>query len=100
MRSLDIYGHPINLTYKEHDTYKSVLGGAFTIISRLIVFIYLILELKSVSDKKSTITTTAKIINTATDTIQYTLDQSMFDFAVNINYLNAQYEPKVMLNLH
>ena len=83
---MDIYGHPINLTYKEHDTYRSFVGGVFTIISRLIVCIYLILELKSVVEKKSTITSTAKIINTATDNTHYTLDQNMFDFAVRINY--------------
>ena len=85
---MDIYGHPINLTYKEHETYKSVLGGVFTIISRLLVCIYLILEFKSVVDKKSTITSTEKIINIATNSTQYTLDQNMFDFAVRINYMN------------
>ena len=35
IRSLDIYGYPINLTYQNDTTFKSFLGGVSTIIYRI-----------------------------------------------------------------
>jgi hypothetical protein len=53
--SIDSYGTPINLTYKSKTTFKSFLGGFVTIICKLVILIFLILKLKSVYDKDSTI---------------------------------------------
>jgi hypothetical protein len=48
MRKIDIYGFPINLTYNNETTFKSSLGGFFTMITRFIIFAYLITEIISV----------------------------------------------------
>lgn len=34
IRGIDAFGHPINLTYKKDPTFKSVLGGLFTLLAR------------------------------------------------------------------
>ena len=43
-----MYGHPINLTYKNDKTYKSILGGIFTIISITGILSFLAIELNNV----------------------------------------------------
>jgi hypothetical protein len=60
LRKIDIYDHPINLMYNEETTFKTTLGGFFTILARLAIFISLL-------EKKSQITTTEKMRNTSID---------------------------------
>lgn len=53
IRRFDSYGHPINLTYEGETTYKSILGGLFTLLTRIAILAFLISELISVAEKKS-----------------------------------------------
>jgi hypothetical protein len=36
----DIYGHPINLTYKGESTYKTLPGGLCTIFARITIMAF------------------------------------------------------------
>ena len=62
------------------------MGGLFTMGARLGMIIYLVLEMKQVIEKKSTITTTQYIKNTALDPTEYHITAENFDFAVRPNY--------------
>ena len=67
IRSIDSYGHPISLTYKNESTFKSLLGGVFTILTRLCVFAFLLSEILDVINKKSTVKIADQIINYSLD---------------------------------
>ncbi len=67
VRSIDSYGHPINLTYNGDSTYKSMLGGFFTILARLGILAFLIIEILNVADKKSTVQISEIIENRGLD---------------------------------
>ena len=47
VRSLDMYGHPVTLTFKKDSTYKSVLGGTVSILSFIGVVIYFLILLQA-----------------------------------------------------
>ena len=55
IRRVDCYGHPINLTYEGQSTFKSLLGGLFTILTRMAILAFFISELIQVVHKKSNI---------------------------------------------
>ncbi len=74
IRNIDAYGHPINFTYKKDTTYKSLLGGFATIITRFAIFAYFIVELMNVINKKDTIRITSIVRNFAIDPTIYSLD--------------------------
>jgi hypothetical protein len=38
----DIYGHPINLTYKGESTYKTFPGGLCTLFARVLIFAFFV----------------------------------------------------------
>ena len=48
VKSMDIYGHQINLTFKGESTHKTVLGGIFTFIANVIIMAFFIYQLLSV----------------------------------------------------
>ncbi len=87
IRNFDSYGHPINLTYEGETTYKSFIGGLLTILTRVAILSYLISELLQVLDKKSTVEVSEFKQNAALDPNNYSIDQSKFDMAIRLNYL-------------
>ena len=89
LRTQDNYGHPINLTYKSDTTYKSTLGGVLSLIAKIGMIIFFIVELKNVFSKQFRLTVTEKLINTAIDPASIHLDRHKFDFAVRIVYQGA-----------
>jgi len=64
---MDIYGYPINLRYEDSTTFKSLLGGIATIFSRILVLVYFIFEIKSMVERKSTVTYSTKVNNVDID---------------------------------
>jgi len=40
IRDMDMFGAPINFTYKKDNTYKSTLGGLATLLTRMLVSAY------------------------------------------------------------
>jgi hypothetical protein len=55
LRSIDKYGIPVGLTYKNEPEITSVVGGLATILARIIIIAYLGYQCKGVFDKKYTI---------------------------------------------
>jgi hypothetical protein len=43
LKSIDVYGPPISLTYKKETTFKTKIGGFLTILSKLAIFGWLFL---------------------------------------------------------
>ena len=44
IRNADSYGAPINLTYQGEDTYKTVPGGAITIMFQIVFVFYCLIQ--------------------------------------------------------
>jgi hypothetical protein len=42
IESVDMFGHPINLTYNRKSSYKTVFGGIVSIIAGGLIFAYCI----------------------------------------------------------
>jgi hypothetical protein len=53
-----MYGQPVSLTYKNSKQINSVAGGVATLLSRMIVIIYLLVQCKAVFDRNYTLQTT------------------------------------------
>lgn len=53
---MDLTGAPVSLTYKNHNTYKTVLGGWITILSWLAVLTYFLVLLNKILLMTSTVT--------------------------------------------
>ena len=86
VRSIDSYGHPVNIMYKKNATFKSRIGGVFTILARMAILIYFCFSLADVINKKTTVTNSSYIRNTAVDTTEYHYDLNNFDIAVSLRY--------------
>src|SRR5687768_15343496 len=84
LRGIDMYGHPITLTYKNQATYKTALGGVFTIISRCLLLSYFLYQVVNIINHESTITTTTHKNNITMDPTKYAFNSSNFDFAVKM----------------
>ena len=39
LRSLDIFGAPVGLTYKGADTFKTMIGGCFSLTTIIVIFV-------------------------------------------------------------
>ena len=63
IKSVDQYGYPISLTYKNENEYKSILGGIVTLIFRFAVLLYVIFEIKDIIFKKAEVNYSTKRIN-------------------------------------
>jgi hypothetical protein len=85
IKSIDIYGHPISLTYKSETTYKSIIGGFSTILSRAAILGYLASYLVNVYNNDCTINKSSIFRNTIIDNTTYYLNESNFDFAIILN---------------
>lgn len=55
LEKMDTYGVPVTLTYQKHSNIKSSLGGLMTIVSRLLILLFLGLQVKDVFKRKYTI---------------------------------------------
>ncbi len=47
IRKLDKFGHPITMTYENESTFKSLFGGAMTILSVISIIAYLGVNLQT-----------------------------------------------------
>ena len=52
--SLDIFGYPISLTYNEDSSFKSLIGGLFTIMAELAILSYFLLQVASIYQNAQT----------------------------------------------
>ena len=55
VKSLDSFGKPLGFSYKDKETFTTIVGGVVTIISKLLLLAYICLGLKDVYLKKNNI---------------------------------------------
>ena len=55
IKSVDMYGHPINLSYKNSPEYKSVFGGILTLMFRILVILFFSYKILQLFQRKSLI---------------------------------------------
>jgi hypothetical protein len=55
MKSVDIFGHPINLTYNREHTYQTVFGGLVSFIAGGLIIAYFLAQLYAMSSNSYTI---------------------------------------------
>jgi len=56
MRSIDQFGYPISLTYKNQENYTTAVGGISTVLAGLALFLYLIFSFRSLILKDASVT--------------------------------------------
>ncbi|CDW90646.1 UNKNOWN [Stylonychia lemnae] len=97
IKSADKFGHPIQLKYKNRSTYNTLFGGIITLIARLGIFIYFLLAIIDVTQKKSFVKNSLVIRDLALDETEFKIDTDNFDIAVQLKY--SVNDPKVQNNL-
>ncbi|CDW84840.1 UNKNOWN [Stylonychia lemnae] len=86
--SLDIFGHEIGFTYKNKRTYQSLIGGLTSIMFKVVIMTFLVLELIDVFQRKISISYSNSIRNNAIDVTEYNFDSTKFDIAFTIHEQN------------
>ena len=84
VRKLDIFGHPVSLRYNKNPTYKSKIGGVFTImvVAGLIGFFTLLLY-DSFSYQSFSVTSyLEKFDIVTTGNYSFTLNRNNFDISM------------------
>ena len=95
----DYSGKQMNLTYKGHQTFHSVIGGVMTILTRLAILSYVLYSLKDVITQKNTIINKNTYKDTSIDPTVVILNISNFDIGIYIQYGNNASNPDVLLHL-
>eukprot|EP00347_Sterkiella_histriomuscorum_P011955 403370457 len=88
IKNADLYGQPITLLYKGRATYQTVFGGVITIISRLGIFVFLLILANSLINRESKVTYKSEY-STLYNTKAFPLNQSNFDIAVGIQFYDG-----------
>ena len=55
IKSFDIYGVPVSLTYKSHGEIKSMVGGVATLLARFSLLLFLVFKCQGVIQRNYTI---------------------------------------------
>eukprot|EP00347_Sterkiella_histriomuscorum_P006788 403351429 len=98
LRSIDRFGYPVSLTYKNNQTFTSGFGGCMTLLSVVSLIIYFGFMLNDViSRNRYIITESTYLRDLYTDTTEYKFSQKTFDYAVYPVY--AGFNPAVT-NMH
>jgi len=79
LKSRDGHGSPIAITYNQNKTYTTACGGFLTILSTLLILVWLSTEIVKVVDRKHTITSTQELNSTAgVDNTPWNMTTSQF----------------------
>eukprot|EP00347_Sterkiella_histriomuscorum_P004461 403360374 len=89
VRSVDMYGAPINLMYKSKDTYQTILGGIFTIITRLAVLAFFMYGLINVYNKNGSIVKKTLYRDPLKENIRVEADQQKFDLGITFGIFDS-----------
>ncbi len=99
LKNIDSYGIPVSLTYKNLPLIHSVTGGVATLLARLIVGVYIVLQCKAVIDKVYTVQSSILKRDQTVDKTMYNLTLDNFDFAVYMDYASKSFEPEIFKHL-
>eukprot|EP00347_Sterkiella_histriomuscorum_P017406 403349499 len=98
LRSIDRFGYPVSLTYKNNQTYTSGFGGCMTILSVFSLIIYFGFMLNDVIQRKRYIITESTYLRDLyTDTTDFKFTQNTFDYAVYPAYSGSN---SAVTNMH
>eukprot|EP00347_Sterkiella_histriomuscorum_P001646 403371222 len=89
IRSQDRFGKPITLNYKGNSSHKTILGGFFSCVSKVLILLYFAFQLQDVWNRKYAIENRISQLNL--EKVTALVDKNTFDFAVNIFDI-AQYK--------
>ena len=88
LREQDIYGHQMQLNYAGKEAFKTSFGGSMTLLTRLFLAIYFIVQFLTVINKDSSnIVSTHNTRNLIKDNFTLTLNESQFSIAVRLVYV-------------
>lgn len=90
-----MYGVPVSLTFKSDPQLKSTFGGCATLLSRLLIFIYLCSQLRSVLDNQYQLQTSLLSRDLTIDQTYFNLTLADFDFAIRLDYTFGNLDPQV-----
>lgn len=62
-RDKDLYANPINLTFNKEKVYKTPYGGCLSIVSGIVIFIWVMIQVLHVATLTYTMTLTQKLVN-------------------------------------
>eukprot|EP00347_Sterkiella_histriomuscorum_P009308 403341701 len=87
IRSIDRFGYPVSLTYKNNQTFTSGFGGCMTILSVFSLTIYFGVMLNDVIQRnRYVITESSYLRDLYNDQTDYKFNQNTFDFAYYLSY--------------
>ncbi|CDW84441.1 UNKNOWN [Stylonychia lemnae] len=99
LRSLDQFGVPISLTYKNEPVLKSHAGGVATILSRVIVLAFMIVQIQDVYNRVCTIQTSIYKRDLNSDFTEFNLTEQIFDIGLKLEYIFFEKDPTIQANL-
>eukprot|EP00347_Sterkiella_histriomuscorum_P008330 403345503 len=85
-----MYGAPINFMYKSKDTYQTIYGGLFTIITRLLVLAFFIYGLIDVFNRQNSIVKKTLYRDPLKENIRIDVDQQKFDIGMTFAVYDFQ----------
>lgn len=88
LKSLDLHGHSVSLTYKNRTTFKTLTGGIVTLISCLVIFVFFCVMMNRIIEREKRITIRTEVKTPNKDLQEYPLDFSNFDLAVTISFFD------------
>ena len=92
LRSLDLFGQPITLRYKDSNKFKTALGGLSTCIVGIGIFTYFFILLKQIikHEKTHIVNSLQRNGDIAFDyDHNITLTKENFDIAISLDYIGA-----------
>eukprot|EP00347_Sterkiella_histriomuscorum_P011204 403373351 len=82
VKSIDMYGHKIQLNYKGESTNKTFFGGMLSLVSLFLVIGYFALLLLDLRNNESTVKTIVSYIDYSKEGVDF--DQKQFDIAIQV----------------
>ena len=89
----------MSLTYKNEPLIHSVTGGVATLIARVIVGVYIVLQCRAVINKVYSVQSSILKRDLTVDKTMYNLTLDNFDFAVYMDYATKAFEPEIFNHL-
>ncbi|CDW78785.1 UNKNOWN [Stylonychia lemnae] len=96
VKSMDVFGIPVSLTYKNEPRIKSMTGGLATLLMRGGVLGYLLYQCVDVLKRKTIIQSSSLRIDLTNEENMYKLTQNEFDIAYKVEYNFLKTEPEKM----
>ena len=81
-KKLDMFGVPIQLKYKEEDTYRTNCGAIATVLSYASIVLFIAAKLNSITNKDSQVSDNMTYHDLRDSNHAYILDKTNFDISI------------------